>query len=38
MRFLVLVYLVAAVTSLHAEKPFDFATTPGKLPKQRPSD
>ena len=26
MRFLVLVYLVAAVTSLHAETPFDFAT------------
>jgi aminopeptidase N len=22
------------VTTLHAEKPFDFATTPGKLPKQ----
>jgi len=39
MRFLVLVYLVAAVTSLHAETPFDFASTPGKLPKQlRPTE
>jgi hypothetical protein len=39
MRFPFLVYLVAVVTSLHAEKPFDFASTPGKLPKQvRPTD
>src|SRR5213082_2969450 len=39
MRFLFLVYLVAAVTSLHAETPFDFASTPGKLPKQlRPNE
>ena len=39
MRFLVLIYFFAAVTSLHAEKPFDFASTPGKLPKQlRPTD
>src|SRR5437660_1601342 len=39
MRFFVLVYLVAAVTSLHAETPFDFASTPGKLPKQlRPTE
>jgi len=33
MRFAFLVYFFAAVTSLHAEKPFDFASTPGKLPK-----
>src|SRR5947208_16129286 len=39
MRFVFLLYLFAAVTSLHAEKPFDFASTPGKLPKQvRPTD
>src|SRR4030095_12015360 len=39
MRFPFLVYLFAVVTSLHAEKPFDFANTPGKLPKQvRPID
>src|SRR2546430_8073967 len=39
MRFTFLVYLSAAVTSLHAEKPFDFANTPGKLPKQvRPTE
>jgi aminopeptidase N len=31
--------LFTAVTSLSAEKPFDFASTPGKLPKNiRPSD
>src|SRR5205085_6279517 len=39
MRFAFLVYLFTAVTSLHAEQPFDFASTPGKLPKQiRPID
>jgi len=39
MRFPFLVYLFAVVTSLHAEKPFDFANTPGKLPKRlRPID
>jgi aminopeptidase N len=39
MRFLVLVYLLAAVSALQAEKPFDFVGTPGKLPKQvRPTD
>jgi aminopeptidase N len=39
MRFGLMVYLLATVTSLHAEKPFDFASTPGKLPKQvRPTD
>src|ERR1700730_10849611 len=39
MLFFVLVYLFAAVTSLHAEKPFDFASTLGKLPKQvRPTE
>src|SRR5690349_20099906 len=39
MRLSVLVYLLAAVTSLYAEMPFDFASTPGKLPKQvRPTD
>src|SRR6266700_1730425 len=39
MRFASLVYLCAAVSSLHAEKPFDFAGTPGKLPKHvRPID
>src|SRR5436305_12484795 len=39
MRFAFLIYLVASVTSLHAEKPFDFASTPGKLPKQvRPTE
>ena len=27
MRFFVLAYLVAAVTSLHAQTPFDFAST-----------
>jgi len=34
MRFALLVYSFAAVTALHAEQPFDFASTPGKLPKQ----
>ena len=39
MRFAVLVYFWAAVTALHAEQPFDFASTPGKLPKQvRPTN
>jgi aminopeptidase N len=39
MRFAFLVYLFVAVTSLHAEKPFDFVSTPGKLPKHvRPTD
>src|SRR6184192_3380544 len=39
MRFAFLIYLFASVTSLHAEKPFDFASTPGKLPKQvRPTE
>ena len=39
MRFAFFVYLFATVTFLHAEKPFDFANTPGKLPKQvRPTD
>ena len=39
MRFALLVYFWAAVTALHAEQPFDFASTPGKLPKQvRPTD
>src|SRR5436190_17971144 len=39
MRFAFLVYLFVVVTSLHAEKPFDFASTPGKLPKQvRPTE
>src|SRR5438067_9443629 len=39
MRLAFLVYLVGAVTSLPAETPFDFASTPGKLPKQlRPID
>ena len=39
MRFALLVYFCAAVTALHAEQPFDFASTPGKLPKQvRPTD
>ena len=39
MRFALLVYFCAAVTALHAERPFDFASTPGKLPKQvRPTD
>jgi aminopeptidase N len=39
MRFALSVYLLATVTSLHAEKPFDFVSTPGKLPKQvRPTD
>src|SRR5947207_14080431 len=39
MRFAFLLYLSAAVTSLHAEKSFDFASTPGKLPQQvRPTD
>src|SRR5213592_3709252 len=39
MRFAFLVYLFASVTSLRAEKPFDFASTPGKLPKQvRPTE
>ena len=39
MRFGLLVYFFATVTSLRAEKPFDFASTPGKLPKQvRPTD
>ncbi|MGI9115169.1 MAG: M1 family metallopeptidase [Chthoniobacterales bacterium] len=36
-RFLLLTF--AAVTSLHGEKPFDFASTPGKLPKTaRPAE
>ncbi|MBV9008254.1 MAG: M1 family metallopeptidase [Verrucomicrobia bacterium] len=36
-RFLLLTF--ALVTSLHAEKPFDFASTPGKLPKTiRPTE
>jgi aminopeptidase N len=39
MRFALLVYFCAAVTVLQAENPFDFASTPGKLPKQvRPTD
>ena len=39
MRCSFLVYLFVAVTSLQAQKPFDFASTPGKLPKQvRPTD
>ena len=39
MRFAFLAYLFVIVTSLHAEKPFDFASTPGKLPKRvRPAD
>src|SRR2546430_12030652 len=36
-RFFLLMF--AAVSSLRAEKPFDFATTPGKLPKNiRPGE
>ncbi|HKS31027.1 MAG TPA: M1 family metallopeptidase [Chthoniobacterales bacterium] len=39
MRFSFLLYSCAAVTALHAEQPFEFASTPGKLPKQiRPTD
>src|SRR5436305_2553177 len=39
MRFALLVYFWAVVTALHAEQPFDFASTSGKLPKQvRPTD
>ncbi|PYI79458.1 MAG: hypothetical protein DMF04_00060, partial [Verrucomicrobia bacterium] len=39
MGFSFLHYLLATVTALHAEKPFDFASTPGKLPKHvRPSE
>lgn len=39
MRFAFLVYSFATVTALHAEQPFDFASTPGKLPKQvRPTE
>src|SRR5205809_1546499 len=39
MRFAFLIYLFASVTSFRAEKPFDFASTPGKLPKQvRPTE
>src|SRR6476660_2092367 len=39
MRFALLVYFCVTVTALHAEQPFDFASTPGKLPKQvRPTD
>src|SRR5205807_5423981 len=39
MRFRFLVYLCTVVTSLHAEKPFNFASAPEKLPKQvRPTD
>jgi aminopeptidase N len=39
MRISFLVYLCTVVTALHAEQPFDFASTPGKLPKQvRPTD
>jgi len=37
MRFFVLVYLVAAVTSLHAETPFDFAAH-RKIAETAPSD
>ncbi|MEN3371180.1 MAG: hypothetical protein V7609_3323 [Verrucomicrobiota bacterium] len=33
-RLLFRAALLTFVTTLHAEKPFDFATTPGKLPKQ----
>ena len=39
MRFALLVYSFATVTALHAEQPFDFGSTPGKLPKQvRPTE
>src|SRR5205085_11142700 len=39
MRRLSVLLIFAAVTSLKAEKPFDFATTPGKLPKNiRPTE
>src|SRR5262245_32630110 len=39
MRFALLLYSCAAVTALYAEQPFDFASTPGKLPKQvRPTE
>ncbi len=39
MRTRSLLPIFAAVTFLHAEKPFDFASTPGKLPKSvRPTD
>jgi aminopeptidase N len=39
MRARILLLIFTAVTSLSAEKPFDFASTPGKLPKNiRPSD
>ncbi|HEY4757099.1 MAG TPA: M1 family metallopeptidase, partial [Chthoniobacterales bacterium] len=39
MGFSFLHYVLAIVTALHAEKPFDFASTPGKLPKHvRPSE
>src|SRR5881398_835724 len=39
MRFAFLIYLFASVPSLHAEKPFDFVSTPGKLPQQvRPTE
>jgi aminopeptidase N len=33
-RLLFCAALLTFVTTLHTEKPFDFATTPGKLPKQ----
>jgi aminopeptidase N len=39
MRRVSVLLIFAAVTSMNAEKPFDFATTPGKLPKNiRPTD
>ena len=38
MRFALLVYFWAAVTALHAEQRFDFASTPGKLPRASPPD
>ena len=39
MRRVWVLFVFTAVTSLGAEKPFDFATTPGKLPKNiRPTD
>lgn len=39
MRFAVSFYLCLVVITAHAEKPFDFASTPGKLPKQiRPTE
>jgi hypothetical protein len=40
MRYLVSVFLfLLALTCVHAEAKFDFATTPGKLPKEvRPTE